>query len=137
VDARNQGGLLDVVLDPSFDTNQLIYFSFAERRDGGNGTAVARARLDGDRLSDVEVIWRMTPTLDSTLHFGSRLVFARDGTLFITTGERSILAGRRQAQDLGSAFGKIIRINPDGTVPEDNPFVDKAGALPEIWSYGH
>ncbi len=137
VDARNQGGLLDVVLDPKFETNQRIYFSYSEPRQGGNGTAVARARLDGDRLSDVEVIWRMTPTLDSTMHFGSRLVFARDGTLFITTGERSILAGRRQAQDLGSAFGKVIRIQPDGSVPKDNPFVDKAGALPEIWTYGH
>lgn len=137
VDARNQGGLLDVVLDPKFETNQRIYFSFSEPREGGNGTAVARARLDGDRLSDVEVIWRMTPTLDSTMHFGSRLVFARDGTLFITTGERSILPGRRQAQDLGSAFGKIIRINPDGSIPKDNPFVDKADALPEIWTYGH
>jgi glucose/arabinose dehydrogenase len=79
----------------------------------------------------------MNPTLESELHFGSRLVFARDGALFITTGERSIREGRRQAQQLDSALGKIIRIHPDGTVPKDNPFVDQPSALPEIWSYGH
>jgi len=137
VDSRNQGGLLDVVLDPSYATNQLIYFSYSEPREGGNGTAVARARFLGDRVEDVDVIWRMKPTLDSTMHFGSRLVFARDGTLFITTGERSILEGRKQAQWLSSDFGKIVRINSDGTIPKDNPFVGKKDALPEIYSYGH
>jgi glucose/arabinose dehydrogenase len=137
VDARNQGGLLDVVLDPSFAKNQTIYFSYAEPRKQGNGTAVAKARLAGDQLTDVNVIWRMKPDMESTMHFGSRLVFARDGTLFITTGERSILPGRRQAQLLDSDFGKIVRIRTDGSVPEDNPFVGKKGALPEIWSYGH
>lgn len=137
VDSRNQGGLLDVVLDPSYATNQLIYFSYSEPREGGNGTAVARARFLGDRVENVDVIWRMKPTLDSTMHFGSRLVFARDGTLFITTGERSILEGRKQAQWLSSDFGKIVRINSDGTIPKDNPFVGKKDALPEIYSYGH
>jgi glucose/arabinose dehydrogenase len=140
VHAEGQGGLLDVVLDPQFADNQRIYWSYSEPRPGGNGTAVARGRLlrDGTPCVDeVTVIWRMTPTLDSTLHFGSRLVFARDGALFITTGERSILEGRRQAQRLDSAFGKILRIHPDGTVPKDNPFVGRPGALPEIWSYGH
>lgn len=138
VDARDQGGLLDVILDPGFDKNQTIYFSYAEPRGNGkNGTAVARARLVGDRLSNVQVIWRMKPDFKSEKHFGSRLVFSRDGTLFITTGERSVLAGRKQAQDLGSAFGKIVRIHPDGRIPKDNPFVGKRGALPEIWSYGH
>jgi glucose/arabinose dehydrogenase len=137
VDARDQGGLLDVALDPSFATNQLIYLSYSEPRDGGNGTAVMRARLVDNALEDAKVIWRMQPTLDSTMHFGSRLVFARDGTLFITTGERSILEGRAQAQRLDSAFGKIIRIHPDGRIPDDNPFVGRAGALPEIWSIGH
>jgi glucose/arabinose dehydrogenase len=137
VDARGQGGLLDVIVDPDFQNNQRIYFSFAEPRKDGNGTAVAHARLRGDQLTDVKVIWRMKPDLDSEKHFGSRLVFSPDGMLFITTGERSILAGRKQAQSLDSAFGKIIRIDPDGRVPRDNPFVGREGALPEIWSYGH
>jgi glucose/arabinose dehydrogenase len=137
VDARDQGGLLDVIVDPDFKTNQTIYFSYAEPRPKGNGTAVARARLDGEQLRDLKVIWRMKPDLESTKHFGSRIVYGRDGTLFITTGERSILEGRKQAQWLTSAFGKIIRIYPDGRVPDDNPFVGRKDALPEIWSYGH
>jgi aldose sugar dehydrogenase len=140
VDARDQGGLLDVALDPEHRTNGLVYWSYAEPREGGNGTAVARGKLDPGarpRLDDVRVIWRMKPTLDSTKHFGSRLVFARDGTLFITTGERSIAEGRAQAQKLDSAFGKVIRIRPDGSIPSDNPFVDRPGALPEIYSFGH
>jgi aldose sugar dehydrogenase len=140
VDARGQGGLLDVALDPKFAENGLIYWSYAEPREGGNGTAVARGRLvrgEAPRVEDVQVIWRQQPTLDSTMHFGSRLVFARDGNLFVTTGERSILPGRRQAQQLDSALGKIIRIRPDGSIPEDNPFVGRQDALPEIWSYGH
>lgn len=137
VDARGQGGLLDVIVDPDFKTNQTIYLSYAESRKKGNGTAVARARLDRDRLTNLKVIWRMKPDLESDKHFGSRLVFGRDGTLFITTGERSILEGRKQAQWLTSAFGKIIRIHPDGRIPKDNPFVGRKDALPEIWSYGH
>jgi glucose/arabinose dehydrogenase len=136
-----QGGLLDVALDPAFAQNQLVYVSYSEPREGGNGTAVARGRLvregKAPRLDNVTVIWRMQPTLGSSLHFGSRLVFARDGKLFITTGERSNLEGRRQAQRLDSHFGKIIRIEPDGKVPKDNPFVGRAGALPDIYSYGH
>jgi len=140
VDARDQGGLLDVALDPDFDESGLVYWSYAEPRDGGNGTAVARGRLirgDRARLEGVEVIWRMTPTLESTKHFGSRLVFAPDGTLFVTLGERSILEGRAQAQELDSAFCKIIRIRPDGSIPDDNPLVGREGALPEVWSWGH
>ncbi len=144
VDADGQGGLLDVALDPAFASNGLVYLSYSEPREGGNGTAVARARLvpaaaagQGARLEGLSVLWRMMPTFDSNKHFGSRLVFARDGKLFITTGERSELAGRRQAQRLDSAFGKLIRIEPDGKVPADNPFVGRAGALPEIYSYGH
>jgi glucose/arabinose dehydrogenase len=140
VDARDQGGLLDVAIDPKFGENQMVYWSYSEPRDDGNGTAVARGRLvveGAPRLEDVKVIWRMSPTLDSTKHFGSRLVFARDGALFITTGERSSLEGRRQAQRLDSALGKVVRIMPDGSVPKDNPFVGRDGALPEIWSYGH
>ncbi|HVK77434.1 MAG TPA: PQQ-dependent sugar dehydrogenase [Kofleriaceae bacterium] len=140
VDARDQGGLLDVAIDPDFARNRLVYWSYAEPRAGGNGTAVARGRLVAGpppRLDGVEVIWRQTPTLDSTKHFGSRLVFAPDGTLFITTGERSILAGRRQAERLDGTLGKIVRIKADGTIPDDNPFVGRPGAKPEIWSYGH
>ncbi|CAN5130955.1 PQQ-dependent sugar dehydrogenase [soil metagenome] len=134
------GGLLDVALDPHYATNGLVYWSYAEPREGSNGTAVARGKLVLDtapRLDKVEVIWRQTPKLDSSLHFGSRLVFARDGRLFITTGERSILEGRVQAQRLDGTLGKIVRIEPDGSIPADNPLVGQPGAKPEIWSIGH
>jgi glucose/arabinose dehydrogenase len=141
VDARQQGGLLDVVLDPAFAANQLIYWSFAEGHpDGTTNTAVARGRLltDGSpRLENVQVIYHQSPAMPSTLHYGSRLVFARDGTLFVTQGERSIIAGRMQAQKLDSLLGKIARINTDGSVPKDNPFVGQEGKRPEIWNYGN
>jgi glucose/arabinose dehydrogenase len=140
VDGRNQGGLLDVELAPDFRQSGLIYWTYYEPREGGNGLAVARARLvDGSkpRIEGLHVVFRMQPTLESTLHAGGRLVFAPDGTLFVTLGERSILEGRRQARDLGSHFGKIVRIHPDGSVPKDNPFTDRTGARPEIWSLGH
>ncbi len=136
-----QGGLLDVALDPAFATNRVIYFSFAEARDGGNGTSLARARLvedaSGASLADLKVIFQQTPALNSSLHFGSRIAFGKDGKLFLTLGERSIPAGMVQSQDLNSHLGKVVRLNTDGTVPADNPFVGKAGAKPEIWSYGH
>jgi glucose/arabinose dehydrogenase len=136
VHARNQGGLLDVILDPEFAQNSLIYLSYAERGDGDtNGTAVARARLDGSRLADVTVIFRQQPKFASNHHFGSRLVFAGDGNLFVTTGERN--SQRALAQDLGTHIGKVLRITKEGASPSDNPFIGKAGALPEIWSYGH
>jgi len=131
-----QGGLLDVGVGP----DGLIYWSYAEKREGGDGTAVARGKLvpgAAPRVENVQVIWRMTPTIESGMHYGSRLAFAPDGKLFITTGERSILPGRVQAQRLDGTFGKVVRINPDGSIPTDNPFVGKAGARPEIWSYGH
>lgn len=140
VDARGQGGLLDVALDPDFASNRLVYLTYAEAGEGGNGTAVARGELgrgDAPTLGNVEVIFRQQPKLPSTKHFGSRLVFAPDGTLFIGLGERSERQFRGQAQDLDSHLGKVVRINPDGSVPQDNPFVDRDGALPEIWSYGH
>jgi aldose sugar dehydrogenase len=140
-DPRGQGGLLDVALDPAYATSKLIYWSYAEPRDDGtNNTAVARGRLvDGaePRVEDVQVIFHQVPSLKSTMHYGSRLVFGRDGTLFITLGERSITEGRMQAQRLDGLLGKIVRINPDGTIPKDNPFVGKEGARPEIWSIGH
>jgi glucose/arabinose dehydrogenase len=140
VDGRGQGGLLDVELDPEYASNKLVYLSYYEPRDGGNGLAVARARLlDGARpkLEKLDIVFRMQPTLESTLHAGGRLVFAPDGKLFVTLGERSILQGRKQARDLGSHFGKIVRIMPDGSVPKDNPFADRKGARPEIWTLGH
>lgn len=140
VDGRNQGGLLEVRLPPDYAKSGLVYWTYYEPRQGGNGLAVARARLvDGPRprLENLQIIFRMQPTLESTLHAGGRLVFAPDGTLFVTLGERSVKEGRVQAQDLGSHFGKTVRIYPDGTVPRDNPFVGRAGARPEIWSLGH
>jgi glucose/arabinose dehydrogenase len=139
VDAQGQGGLLDVVTGPTFGQDRMIYWSYAEPREGGNGTAVARGRLsdDGSRVEGVQVIFRAMPTYAGRLHYGSALAFARDGKLFITLGERSDAPMRPQAQDLASHMGKTIRINADGTVPSDNPFVGRAGALPEIWSSGH
>lgn len=140
VDGRGQGGLLDVELDPAYAKNQLVYLSYYEPRDGGNGLAVVRARfLDSAKpaLEGAKVIFRMQPTLDSKMHAGGRLVFTPDGMLFVTLGERSILPGRVQARDLGSDFGKVVRIRPDGSMPESNPFAGKSGARPEIWSLGH
>ena len=140
VDARGQGGLLDVALDPKFADNGLVYLSYAEAGDGGNGTAVARGRLElqgplAGRLVDVQVIFHQRPKVQSTAHFGSRLVFARDGRLFVTLGDR--YSRRDDAQRLDSHLGKIVRIEADGRVPADNPFVATQGALPEIWSFGH
>ena len=141
VEARGQGGLLDVALDPAFAENRLVYLSYAEAGEGRlNGTAVARGRLEGDsafQLKDVEVIFRQQPKKDSHLHFGSRLVFDKDGHLFIALGERSRVGMREEAQALDSHLGKVVRIFPDGSVPEDNPFIGQDGAQPEIWSYGH
>jgi glucose/arabinose dehydrogenase len=136
-DARGQGGMMGVAVPG----DGWVYWTYAEPREGGNGLAVARGKLGGTKaapaLTDVAVIFRAMPTLESTGHFGGRLVFAADGTLFVMLGERSVLAGRVQAQDLGSDFGKIVRINRDGSIPKGNPFAGKAGARPEIWSYGH
>lgn len=144
VDARGQGGLLDVVLDPGFAKNSLIYWSYAEPKEGQagvNNTAVARGKFVDDaaapRVEDMQVIYHQRPSLNSPLHFGSRLIFGRDGTLFVTQGDRSITEGRMQAQKLESGLGKIVRINTDGSIPKDNPFVGKEGVLPEIWSFGH
>jgi aldose sugar dehydrogenase len=139
VDARGQGGLLDVALSPTFAADRIIYWSYSEPRQGGNATSVARGVLspDGKRLGQVKVIFRAMPTYDGTMHYGSRLVFGPDGMLYITLGERSDKQMRPQAQQLGSHMGKIIRISPDGSVPKDNPFVGQSGVLPEIWSLGH
>ena len=138
VAAVGQGGLLDVLLAPDFADSGTIYFSYSEPRDGRkNATSVARAKLvlteDGGLLEDVKVIYRQQPAADSPHHFGSRLVWAPDGTLFITTGERNSL--RKEAQNPANGLGKIIRINPDGSVPDDNPKLE--GWAPEVWSIGH
>jgi aldose sugar dehydrogenase len=137
--AEGQGGLLDVVLHPRFETNRLVYWSYSEASADGatNSTAVARGKLDlaALALTEVKVIFRQSPKVDSSYHFGSRLVFARDGTLFITLGDR--FSRKDDAQTLNNHHGKVVRVTDDGGVPPGNPFVGRASALPEIWSYGH
>ncbi|MFZ9966667.1 MAG: PQQ-dependent sugar dehydrogenase [Steroidobacteraceae bacterium] len=136
VRAVGQGGLLDVALDPDFAQNGLVYLSYSEPGEGDtSGTSVARARLQGESLQDLEVIFRQRNKLDSKHHYGSRLVFARDGHLFVTLGDRG--SQRDSAQDLATHFGKVVRIRPDGGVPEDNPYLGREGALPETFSLGH
>jgi aldose sugar dehydrogenase len=140
VDAREQGGLLDIALSPAFATDRLVYWSYSEPRGGGrNSTSVARGRLseDATRLANVQVIFRQEPPWRSAAHFGSRLVWDRDGHLFVTMGERFLPQSRVHAQDLVTDLGKVVRINADGSIPPDNPFVGRADARPEIWSYGH
>ncbi|MCH4875150.1 PQQ-dependent sugar dehydrogenase [Pseudomonas sp. TMW22091] len=135
--AKGQGGLLDVVLSPDFAKDRLVYVSYAEGGEGGKaGTAVGRARLSDDltELDNFEVIFRQIPKLSTGNHFGSRLVFDRDGYLFIALGENN---QRPTSQDLDKLQGKIVRIFPDGRIPPDNPFVGQTGVRPEIWSYGH
>ncbi|MEX5451477.1 PQQ-dependent sugar dehydrogenase [Stutzerimonas stutzeri] len=135
--AKGQGGLLDVQLSPRFSEDRMVYLSYAEAGDGGQaGTAVGRGRLSGDlkSLEDFTVIFRQQPKLSSGLHFGSRLAFDREGRLFVALGENN---QRPTAQDLDKHQGKVVRIEADGQVPQDNPFVNRAGAHPEIWSYGH
>lgn len=135
VSAVGQGGLLDVVLHPDFADNRLVFLSFAEPREGGNGTSVMRGRLSDDlaRLDDVKVIFRQQPATEGGQHFGSRLVFDRTGALFVTLGDRNTL--RALVQNTDNHIGKIVRITADGGVPPDNPH--REGWLPEIWSVGH
>jgi glucose/arabinose dehydrogenase len=156
VSYRGQGGLLDVAVDPGFARNRLVYVYYSEAaatqpKDARNtpdprigetepddivlkGGAVARGRLDGNQLQDVEVVWRQEPKTIGRGHFGGRLVFAPDGTLFITSGERQRFD---PAQDRASNLGKIVRINPDGSIPKDNPFAGQQGVRPDVWSIGH
>jgi aldose sugar dehydrogenase len=139
VDDRGQGGLLDAALDPSFTQNRTIYWSFSEKYGMGNLTAVAKGQLSADELSikNPVVIFRATPELNSELHFGSRLLFDKDGYLFVSAGERSILEGRKQAQWLTSGLGKIFKITKEGRPAPGNPFINHSGNKPEIYSYGH
>lgn len=136
--AKEQGGLLDVALSPSFVQDRLVYLTYAEGGgpNGSAGTTVGRGKLSADltRLENFEVIFRQEPKLSIGNHFGSRLVFDNDGYLFIALGENN---RRATAQDLSKLQGKVVRIYPDGKIPKDNPFVGQAGARPEIWSYGH
>ena len=133
--ASGQGGLLDVALSPTFDKDRLVYLSFAESGEGGAATAVARGRLGEGGLENTQVIWRQQPKVSGSNHWGSRIAFRPDGTLFVTLGERFNHSDK--AQDLTATLGKVVRINPDGSAPRDNPFAGRAGARPEIWSYGH
>jgi aldose sugar dehydrogenase len=134
-----QGGLLDVTLHPNFAQNRLVYLSFTEPGDGGNSTAVASGVLSDDAksLTDVKTLFSQKPKVDNLMHYGSRVVLDGQGHIFITLGERFEDQYRTQAQELDSHIGKIIRINEDGSVPQDNPYVNEQGALPEIYSIGH
>jgi len=140
VDTRGQGGLLDIAPDPDFAKNKMLYWSFSEKqKDGTNLTAVAKGKLSPDetQIENPTVIFRATPSLNSNLHFGSRVLFDKSGNLFVSVGERSILEGRRQAQLLSSGLGKIFHITKDGKPAPGNPFIGKKDIMPEIYSYGH
>lgn len=139
VNSRGQGGLLGLVLDPSFATNRMIFWTFSEDVEGGSLTSVAKGRLSDDEktIENATVIYRAAPAYKGTLHYGSRILFDKTGNIIFSTGERSDKETRPQAQDLKSGLGKIIRITPDGKPAPGNPFLDNANARPEIYSYGH
>ena len=139
VNSDRQGGLLGICIDPSFDENRFVYWAFSEPLPQGNVTAVAKGKLSSDEktMEGVKVIYRATPAYKGTLHYGGRVLFSKEGHLYVSTGERSDLETRPQAQDLNSGLGKIIRITTDGKPVDGNPFAGKSGARPEIYSYGH
>ena len=141
VNSGGQGGLLDVALDPDFATDPWVYFTFSEDGVGGAGTALARGRLAGNALQNVAVIWRQTPKVNNGAHFGSRIVFRPDRTLYVTTGDRGqddpAAPTALNAQNLARTLGKVVRLNRDGSIPTDNPVFSGAGALPGLWSIGH
>src|SRR5688500_18282713 len=132
--AMGQGGLLDVSLHPNFAQNQYLYLTYSKAGPQGNTTALARGKFDGRALTDVNDLFVADAWSMQTFHFGSRLTWARDGTLFMTVGERN---DRNRAQDTTHHAGKVLRLRDDGTVPPDNPFVGRSGYRPEIYSYGH
>ncbi|MBF6598306.1 MAG: PQQ-dependent sugar dehydrogenase [Fermentimonas sp.] len=139
VDDRNQGGLLDVAPAPDFETSRMLFFSFAERTSQGSLTAVGKGRLSDDEsvIENFTTIYRAIPYFDNSMHFGSRLVFNEAGNIFVTTGERSSIETRYNAQKLETAHGKVLHITPDGKPVDGNPLINTPGALPEIYSYGH
>ena len=141
VNAAGQGGLLDVALDPDFATDPWVYFTYSENGSGGAGTALARGRLAGNALQGVAVIWRQTPKVNSGIHYGSRIVFRRDKTLYLTVGDRGqdepASPTAQHAQNVAKTLGKVLRLNRDGSIPADNPVFTGAGALPGLWSIGH
>lgn len=139
VDPRQQGGMFDVALDPAFAKNKTIYWTFAEKNGENNLTAVAKGQLDeaASKIQNPVVIFRATPALKSEKHFGARLIFDKDGNLFVSAGERSELEGRVQAQDLTSGLGKIFKITKEGKPATGNPFIGRKDVMPEIYSYGH
>lgn len=139
VDNRGQGGLLDVVPAPDFNTSRMLYFTFAERKPEGSLTAVGKGKLSADesKIENFEVIFRAIPYFDNSMHFGSRIVFDNDGNIFVSTGERSDLKTRPKAQLLDNGYGKVVHITSEGKPVEGNPFVNIPDALPEIYSYGH
>lgn len=138
VDHNGQGGLLGIAIDPQFEKNRIIYWSFSEADAQGNHTAVAKGNISNDEKSiqNARVIFRALPSLKSNLHFGSRLVFDSSGYLFVSTGERSILEGRKQAQWLNSGLGKIFKITKEGKPAPGNPFIKNKQAIPEMYAYG-
>lgn len=137
VDSRGQGGLLDIVIDPDFENNQTIYWSFSEPYEKGNLTSVAKGVLSTNKVENVKIIFRATPSYEGRLHYGSRLAFDKSGNLFVSTGERSDLETRPLAQDLKTYLGKIIKIDKNGKPAAGNPFIGSNTAQPEIFSYGH
>lgn len=134
VHAEGQGGLLDITLHPDYASNGWIYLSYSKPGTGGAATTIVRAKLEGNALTNVQELFSAQPFVDSGVHFGSRIVFDGQGHIFFSCGERGT---KENAQNLGNHLGKIIRLNEDGSVPTDNPFVNTSGAKPEIWSYGH
>ena len=139
VNDGGQGGLLGVTTDPAFSTNRMVYWTFSEPTSGGNLTAVAKGKLSADEkgMENVVVIYRATPAYNGTLHYGSRILVDKSGNLIFSTGERSDLVTRPQAQSLQSALGKVIRITKDGKPAPGNPFLNNSNARPEFYSYGH
>ena len=141
VNSGGQGGLLDVALDPDFASDPWVYFSFSENGSGGAGTALARGRLAGNTLQDVAVIWRQTPKVGSGIHYGSRIVFRADKTLYLTVGDRGqddpAAPTGQHAQNVAKTLGKVLRLNRDGSVPTGNPAFTVPGAQPGLWSIGH
>jgi glucose/arabinose dehydrogenase len=139
VNSSGQGGLLGVTTDPQFNNNRMVYWTFSENTADGNLTAVAKGRLSADesRIENASIIYRATPAYRGNLHYGSRIVFDAAGNLYMSTGERSDIETRPQAQDVNSGLGKILRITKDGQPVSGNPFINRSGARPEIYSYGH